>query len=73
MPELMREFGAAGATLVVVMGLFAWLLRTVVAGLQGQIARFTTLVENHLAHNTAALVDLAAAVRELSEEMRSAR
>jgi len=70
MSELLREFGPAGFTLLVVMGLFSWLLRTVMAGFQAQIERFTGIIENHISHNTQATVELRAAIRELSEEIR---
>lgn len=70
MPDLLREFGPAGFTLILVMALFSWLLKTVIAGFQEQIERFTELVGNHLAHSTAALVELREAIRELRAQIR---
>jgi type II secretory pathway component PulJ len=73
MPELLREFGPAGATLVALMALFAWLLKTVIAGFQQQIEHFTAIVSNHIAHSTQVMAELQAAIRELRDEIRRLR
>lgn len=67
--SILKEFGLAIFLILFIVGLFTYLLKTIVKQWTDQSTLFTTVIQNHLVHSTQAMNDTCKILTEIKSDM----
>ena len=68
-PGIIKEYGLTIFLVVFLVGLFTYLLKTIIKQWTDQSALFTTVIQNHLSHSTQAMNDTCKILTEMKIEV----
>lgn len=70
--NILREYGLAIFLVLVIVGLFTYLLKTIIKQWTLQSVTFTTIIQNHLTHSTQAMNDTCKILTEMKGKLDTA-
>jgi ABC-type multidrug transport system fused ATPase/permease subunit len=71
-PTILKEYGLAIFLVVFLIGVFVYLLRTIIKQWTNQSITFTTVIQNHLTHNTQAMNDTCRILTDMKAQLGNA-
>lgn len=68
-PAIVKEYGLAIFLVVTIVGLFTYLLKTIIKQWTDQSTSFTAIIQNHLAHSTQAMNDTCKILTDMKKQI----
>jgi len=70
--NILREYGLAIFLVLVIVGLFTYLLKTIIKQWTEQSLTFTSIIQNHLTHSTQAMNDTCKILTDMKGQLNNA-
>lgn len=70
--SILREYGLAIFLVIVIVGLFTYLLKTIIRQWTQQSETFTLIIQNHLTHSTQAMNDTCKILTDMKGQLNNA-
>ena len=71
-PSILKEYGLAIFLVVFLIGVFVYLLRTIIKQWTEQSITFTNIIQNHLTHSTQAMNDTCKILTDMKGQLNNA-